>query len=110
MNANPVIAPTVKKKWKPNWFAYCNAVGFTLICLIIIVPLWKVLVDSLDLTTGYGMKLWPVNFGLDGYTSVFTNKTLYNPLLNSVITTVGGTFFGLLLSTLGAYVLIQWAQ
>ena len=108
MNANSVIAPTVKKKWKPNWFAYCNAVGFTLICLIILVPLWKVLVDSLDLTTGYGMKLWPVNFGLDGYTSVFTNKTLYNPLMNSVITTVGGTFFGLLLSTLGAYVLIQW--
>lgn len=105
---NHVIAPTVKKKWKPNWFAYLNGIGFTLICLIILVPLWKVLVDSFDLTTGYGMKLWPVRFGLDGYTSVFTNKTLYTPLLNSVITTLGGTIFGLLLSTLGAYVLIQW--
>lgn len=108
MNVNPIVAPTVQKKWKPNWFAYLNAIGFTIVCLIIIVPLWKVLVDSFDLTTGYGMKLWPQKFGLDGYASVFTNKTLYNPLLNSVITTAGGTFFGLLLSTLGAYVLIQW--
>ena len=108
MNAKPAIVRTVKKKWKPNWFAYLNGLGFLLICLIILVPLWKVLVDSFDLTTGYGMKLWPEKPGLDGYTSVFTNKTLYNPLLNSVITTLGGTFFGLLLSTLGAYVLIQF--
>ena len=105
---NQITLNPVKKKWKPNWFAFFNGLFFTVICLIILVPLWKVLVDSLDLTTGYGMKLWPVNFGLDGYTSVFTNKTLYQPLLNSVITTLGGTFFGLLLSTLGAYVLIQW--
>ena len=108
MSNTNIVAPTVKKKWKPNWFAYLNGIGFTIVCLIIIVPLWKVLVDSLDLTTGYGMKLWPVSFGFDGYTSVFTNKTLYTPLLNSVITTAGGTVFGLLLSTLGAYVLIQW--
>lgn len=105
---NTVIAPTVPKKWKPNWFAYLNGLGFLIVCLLIIVPLWKVLIDSLDLTTGYGMKLWPENFGFDGYTSVFTNKTLYNPLINSVITTAAGTLFGLLLSTLGAYVLIQW--
>ncbi len=97
-----------KKPWKPNWFAYFNGLGFLLVCLIIIVPLWKVLVDSFDLTTGYGMKLWPDQFGLAGYHSVFTNKSLYNPLINSVITTLAGTLFGLLLSTLGAYVLIQW--
>jgi putative aldouronate transport system permease protein len=78
------------------------------VCLIILVPIWKVLVDSLDLTAGYGMKLIPTKFGLDGYKSIFTNKSLLQPLWVSVYTTVSGTFLGLLLSTMGAYVLIQW--
>jgi hypothetical protein len=88
-------------------FTFINGLFFIVFCLFILVPLWKVLVDSLDLTTGYGMKLFPEKFGFAGYTSVFTNRSLYIPLINSVITTVSGTLIGLLLSTLGAYVLIQ---
>ena len=99
----------VKRLRKPlNVFPYVNGVLFVIICLIILVPIWKVLVDSFDLTTGYGMKLWPDNFGLDGYTTVLTNPSLVTPLRNSVITTLSGTLLGLLLSTLGAYVLIQF--
>ena len=89
-------------------FPLINGLLFTIICLLILVPLWKVLVDSLDLTTGYGMKLLPDRFGWDGYETVLTNPSLVTPLINSVITTVSGTFLGLLLSTLGAYVLIQF--
>lgn len=79
-----------------------------LTALMIMIPLWKVLVDSLDLRTAYGMKLWPEEFGFDGYISVFTNPTLYQPLQVSIITTVLGTIIAMILSTLGAYVLIQW--
>lgn len=82
--------------------------GVILISLLIIIPLYKVLIDSLDLRTAYGMKLWPEKFGLDGYISVFTNPTLYEPFRISVVTTVIGTLVALTLSTLGAYVLIQW--
>ena len=96
----------IKKKIKP--FNVINAILFAILCFIILVPIWKVLVDSFDMKTAYGMKLWPEQFGLAGYMSVFTNKTLYQPLVVSVITTVGGTLLGLTLSTLGAYVLIQW--
>ena len=28
MSNTNVVAPTVKKKWKPNWFAYLNGIGF----------------------------------------------------------------------------------
>lgn len=80
----------------------------TIVCFLIMIPLWKVLVDSFDLHTAYGMKLIPQNFGLDGYISVFTNPTLYQPLLVSVVTTVLGTMVAMILTTLGAYVLIQW--
>ena len=54
------------------------------------------------------MKLWPEKFGLDGYQQVLSNPTLSRPLLISVFTTIVGTLLALTLSTLGAYVLIQW--
>lgn len=93
---------------KLHVFPVVNGIIFIIISLIIIVPMWKVLVDSLDLRTAYGMKLWPEQFGWDGYISVFKNPTLFHPLVISVITTIAGTAIALTLSTLGAYVLIQW--
>ncbi len=87
---------------------YVIVAVFIVICFIMIIPIYKVLIDSLDLKTAYGMKLFPEQFGLAGYISVFTNPTLYGPFLISVIATVSGTFMGLAISTLGAYVLIQW--
>ena len=96
------------KNKKISAFSIINGLIFIIVCFIIIIPLWKVLVDSFDLKTAYGMKLWPESFGLDGYKLVFSNPTLYRPLGISVLTTVVGTLIALTLSTLGAYVLIQW--
>ena len=96
-------------QFKKNFTPYnvILALFFVLICFITLIPIWKVLVDSFDLRTAYGMKLWPEVFGLDGYISVFTNPTLYQPLMISFFTTVVGTLIALTLSTFGAYVLIQ---
>ena len=96
------------KTKKATAFDYVLVLIFVLICFIMIIPIYKVLIDSLDLKTAYGMKLFPEEFGLAGYESVFTNPTLYRPFLVSCLTTVAGTFCGLAISTLGAYVLIQW--
>lgn len=96
------------QKKKLTAFDVILTAAFILISLIMIIPIYKVLIDSLDLKTAYGMKLFPERFGLAGYKSVFTNPTLYHPFLISCITTVAGTFIGLAISTLGAYVLIQW--
>ncbi len=96
------------KTKKATAFDYVLVLIFVLICFIMIIPIYKVLIDSFDLRTAYGMKLLPEKFGLAGYKSVFTNPTLYRPFLVSCLTTVAGTFFGLAISTLGAYVLIQW--
>ena len=100
----------MKAKTKSKWsvFRVVNGLIFIILALIIIVPMWKILVDSFDLKTAYGMKLWPEKFGLDGYKSVFSNPTLYQPLLISFLTTISGTALALVISTMGAYVLIQW--
>lgn len=99
---------TAKKEHKISAFSIVNGIIFILICLFILVPIYKVVIDSLDLHTTYGMRLWPEKFGLAGYKSVFSNPTLYRPLFVSLITTISGTALGLLLCTLGGYVLIQW--
>ena len=93
---------------KIRLFNVINGIIFILISIIMLIPIYKVLVDSFDLSSAYGRRLWPKQFGLAGYESVLSNPTLYRPLLISVGTTLAGTFLGLALSTLGAYVLIQW--
>ena len=93
---------------KIRLFNVINGIIFILISIIMLIPIYKVLVDSFDLSSAYGMRLWPKQFGLAGYESVLSNPTLYRPLLISDGTTLAGTFLGLALSTLGAYVLIQW--
>lgn len=98
----------IPKKKKLSVFSVVNTIFFVIFCLLILIPIYKVLIDSLDLHTAYGMRLWPEKLGLDGYMSVVTNPTLYHPFLISVLTTIVGTTAGLLISTLGAYVLIQW--
>ena len=98
----------MKDRPKIRLFNVINGILFILISIIMLIPIYKVLVDSFDLSSAYGMRLWPKQFGLAGYASVLSYPTLYLPLLISVGTTLVGTFLGLALSTLGAYVLIQW--
>lgn len=88
-------------------FRLCNGAFMILLTVSMLIPLLKVLSDSLDKTTRYGINLWPQNFSLDAYITIFTNATLYRPFLISVLTTVVGTALGLFITTLGAYVLNQ---
>jgi len=102
---NEMKASGVRKKIQV--FDIVNYLVFILLAIIILVPIWKVVVDSLNKVGVYQFKLWPTQFTLDGYKTILETSKLYKPFLNSVITTVCGTLFGLILSTLGGYVLAQ---
>ena len=106
MEENKYVYKKPKKKITP--FAIFNTILFIVISLIILLPIWKVLVDSFDATVGYGLNFWPKQFTAGGYKMIISRAALYRPFLISIVTTVAGTFVGLTLSTLGAYVLIQW--
>lgn len=97
-----------KPKKKITAFSVINYIVFIIIGLIILIPIWKVLVDSLNQYGVYQFRLWPEDFTLDGYRTIIETQKLYRPFLNSVITTIVGTLLGLVLSTLGGYVLIQF--
>ena len=97
-----------KKKAKVTAFSVINYIVFTIIALIILLPIWKVVVDSLSAVGVYQFKLLPTQFTLDGYKTILQTGALYRPFINSVITTVAGSLLGLALSTLGGYVMIQF--
>ncbi|MBO5033097.1 MAG: carbohydrate ABC transporter permease [Lachnospiraceae bacterium] len=95
------------KSKKIKTFDVVNYIVFILIGLMVLVPIWKVLVDSFNAVGVYQFRLWPDKFTLDGYKTILHTKLLYKPFINSVITTLAGTLFGLMLSTLAGYTLAQ---
>ena len=96
-----------KPKKKIKLFDAVNYVVFIIIGLIVMIPIWKVVVDSLNAVGVYQFRLWPDKFTWDGYKTIIETEALYTPFINSVITTIVGTLLGLVLSTLGGYVLAQ---
>ncbi|MDE7266909.1 MAG: carbohydrate ABC transporter permease [Lachnospiraceae bacterium] len=99
---------TKKPSERTTMFDIVNYIVFILIGLIILVPIWKVIVDSLNKVGVYQFQLWPSQFTLDGYRTIIETSALYRPFINSVTTTLIGTLLGLVLSTLGGYVLVQF--
>ena len=88
-------------------FRIANGIFILLVVIAVCIPVLKVLVDSLDKSTRYGINLWPQNPDFGAYKIIFSTRGLYRPFYISIITTVAGTFFGMLFTTLGAYVLVQ---
>ena len=86
-------------------FNICNTTFMVLLMVVMLVPLIKVLSDSLDRSTTYGLTFFPKNFSLVAYYTIFTKEAFFRPFLISVLTTTTGTLLGLTLTTLGAYVL-----
>ena len=95
------------KKKKIHVFDVVNYLVFIIIALIIIVPIWKVVVDSFNAVGVYQFQLWPNRPTVDGYKTIIETQKLSQPFLNSVYTTIAGALLGLVLSTLGGYVLAQ---
>lgn len=96
-----------KRKQKTGVFDVVNYIVFIIIGLIMMIPIWKVVVDSLNRVGVYQFRLWPQDFTADGYRVILETQALYQPFINSVVTTILGTLLGLVLSTLGGYVLAQ---
>jgi len=75
-----------------------------------LVPLWSVVMTSLSsryASLQPGILLWPSQFSLDGYATMFYRVKLLNPFANTMLVTVVGTAIHVLLSCLAGYALTQ---
>lgn len=80
---------------------------FAIICLL---PIWHTLCSSFsmpyDLGRTSGLVMWPVGgFTTQGYELVLQNKGVWTGYLNTIINVSIGTFLGVLLTFIAAYVL-----
>ena len=104
----PKVNVIETKRPKIKVFDIVNYAVFIILTLIIILPIWKVVSDSFNAVGVYQFRLWPNQPTLGGYATIMTTSKLFRPLLNSFITTIAGTLLGLVMATLGGYVLNQY--
>ncbi len=90
-------------------FAIFNFIFMFILMAAMLLPIIKVLSDSFNAETIYGFNLIPTKPTIDGYRYVIARggSEYLRAFGISVLTTILGTIVGLLLSAIGAYVLIQ---
>ncbi len=89
-------------------FNIFNILFFIVVMILMLIPIWKVCVDSVSReVVSTDITFLPNNFTLEAYKIIFSKETLYHPFWVSIYTTIIGTFLGLMMSTIGAYILIQ---
>jgi putative aldouronate transport system permease protein len=91
-------------------FGWLNIAFLCLLVLVMIVPFVNVLAVAFsDRLTSMepGIKLWPTNWSVDGFKTVWVNIGLQRAFINSVIVTSIGTALHVVLASFAGYVLIQ---
>ncbi len=91
-------------------FRFSNGLFMILLVAVMIVPFLNVL--AVAFSTGLsslepGIKLWPSEWSVDGFQTVWTNVGLERAFINSVIVTSIGTVVHVTLAAFAGYVLIQ---
>lgn len=79
-----------------------------LLILLIIYPLWFVIIASFsnpqDVATG-AVWFWPKSWSLEGYKTLFAQPLIWRSYFNTILYTVAGTAFGLLVNIPVGYAL-----
>lgn len=89
-----------------------NVISYTVITLLIFVclyPIWYVACASISdpsiVAASKGIMLWPRDITLDAYLEVFKDAEIWSGYLNTILYTVVGTFFNVVLTAMLAYAL-----
>jgi putative aldouronate transport system permease protein len=89
-------------------FVIGNTVFLLISALFILIPMLRVIADSLDENAAVGiLRLIPEDWTITAYKLILSQKALYRPFLISLFVTTTGTLLALSLTTMLAYGLIQ---
>ncbi|WP_319563073.1 carbohydrate ABC transporter permease [Marispirochaeta sp.] len=89
-------------------FVVMNTLLMILIMSVVLVPLAKVVIDSVDERASETVfRILPEVFTLDAYRIILSRKALYRPFLISLFTTTVGTIISMTITSLYAYGLAQ---
>ncbi|WP_416336787.1 carbohydrate ABC transporter permease [Enterococcus diestrammenae] len=97
-----------KKDFKERLFDVMIYGGAILLILLIVYPLWFVIIasfsDPADVANGH-IWFWPREWKLDGYKALFEQSLILRSYLNTILYTVVGTIFALLVNIPAGYAL-----
>ena len=98
----------IRETRKDRIFNTFNLLFWILILFIVLYPLWLILIASVsdpDAVLQAKVLLWPVDFSLMGYETVFQNSELLNSYVNSIFYTVVGSALSVIITLSAAYAL-----
>ncbi|WP_078381967.1 carbohydrate ABC transporter permease [Sutcliffiella halmapala] len=98
-----------KKEYRQPFHLFNTLFLFSLV-LVMIIPLintWAVSFSSNVASMQPGIKLWPSQFSLEGYQTIWSRLELWRPVMNNIIVTIFGTVGHVILASMAGYVLIQ---
>lgn len=92
----------------PLWFKAILFIVFGILCVTTFYPLWDVLIGSFMSLADYlttPIKIYPKNFTIQAYTSLFERANVLRALSNTIFVTVVGTSAHMIILNMAAYVL-----
>lgn len=97
----------LKRSLGQKIFNVFNVIGFFLFTLIMLLPIAYVIKNSLDISQIGQVKLTliPQEPSLLFYNMVINDESVYRPFLNSIVVTILGTTFAMIINSIGAYTL-----
>lgn len=100
----------IKRSKGETIFAVFNYVFMTALCILCLYPMWYVFCAAFSdpnyMYGSRGLLIWPYQpYNVLGFKMVFQNKLLLSSFANTLIYMGVGTFFNMLLTTMGAYAL-----
>jgi len=94
--------------WEDKIFYFFIGTVLTIFFILVLYPCIFVIAASFSSGTAVEagkVYLWPVDFSLEGYKTVFKTKEVYLGFRNSVFYTVVGTTINIVVTMIGAYVM-----
>ncbi len=87
-------------------FMFVNAAVLLVITIVILLPLIFIVsasFSSAEAVIAGKVTLWPVDFSLLGYETIFEHKKVWNGFANSLFYTFFGTIFNVIMTIIAAY-------
>ena len=87
-------------------FMAANVAFLLLMTVVVLLPLIFIVsasFSSSEAVIAGKVSLWPVDFSLQGYTTIFEHKKVWDGFANSIFYTVFGTLFNVVMTIIAAY-------
>lgn len=110
VNASNIEKPRARKAeiWQDKVFYWVVDIVLGIVLVTVLIPIFYVIANSLssgNMVVSGRVFLWPVDFSLEGYQAVFSDRNILTGYANTLFYTIAGTTLNVVLTTAAAWAL-----